>query len=371
MARLSLMIILAGSMALGQGRDRPFKTCPARAGRGTTVLRTSIIGLALMMALLAGMPGSAGAIAIISGDGTESCATNASFATANCDQDDNTGNQVDNIMPHTAWQNPDLLAGDAVWISYKNSGIGGGASLAPITPHIVPAPVNYLMKITEEFMTSIDGALLNLTTWADDTARILIDGVPQNVPNFTQATCAEGPLGCRAARVLLPDQLQPRGGRPAQNRVGSVSGGPEPERPGESVRPSLFRQLRRLHDAGPGAGDAPPGGDGRDRGRRGRLETTPGGDHCLTGNRPEFPAGAPFGAPPLFSLAPRSRLKVSSPLSTPPVGSDGSRSPGRRRPSGLPESSAPGPANPSTCGRSSALEPSSPPSCRRTSRRTP
>ena len=30
----------------------------------------------------------------------------------------------------------------------------------------------YLMLITEQFVTDIDGALLDLTTWADDTAKI-------------------------------------------------------------------------------------------------------------------------------------------------------------------------------------------------------
>ena len=121
-----------------------------------------------MGALLAGMPGSAGAIAIISGDGTESCATNAAFASESCAQGNAAG--VDNITRHEAWQNQPVDG--ALWISYKNTGIGAGATLAPITPHTVPNPVPYLMLITEQFVTDIDGALLDLTTWADDTAEL-------------------------------------------------------------------------------------------------------------------------------------------------------------------------------------------------------
>jgi hypothetical protein len=173
-------------------RDRLFNMCPAEPERESTVLRTSIIGLALMVALLAGMPGSAGAITIISGDGTESCATNAAFASESCAQG---AAGVDKITRHDAWQTQP--ADGALWISYKNTGIGAGATLAPTTAHTVPNPVPYLMLITESFVTDIDGALLDLTTWADDTAELWIDGVKVMDANFTQGTCAVGVIGCQ------------------------------------------------------------------------------------------------------------------------------------------------------------------------------
>jgi len=168
------------------------------------MLRTSIIGLALMVALLAGIPGSAGALAINSGDGTESCATNAvSFPGESCAQGNAAGNRVDNITPHGAWQGQPVAG--AVWISYKNSGIGVGAQLAPITSHTVPDPVPYLMRITEQFVTGSDNALLDLTTWADDTALLKIDGIEVQAPNFTQGTCAVGSIGCEPTESFILD----------------------------------------------------------------------------------------------------------------------------------------------------------------------
>jgi hypothetical protein len=152
-----------------------------------------------MVALLAGMPGSAGALAIISGDGTESCATNPIFPNQSCAQ----GNPgVDIITPHAAWQTP---VDGALWISYKNTGIGAGAELAHVTQHTVPNSVPYLMLITERFVTGIDGALLDLSTWADDTAKIVIDGDVVATPNFTQGTCAVGSLGCEPGEGFILD----------------------------------------------------------------------------------------------------------------------------------------------------------------------
>jgi hypothetical protein len=152
-----------------------------------------------MVALLAGMPGSAGAIAIISGDGTESCATNPMFPNQSCAQG-NAG--VDIITRHAAWETP---VDGALWISYKNTGIGAGATLAPITSHTVPNSVPYLMLITESFVTDIDGALLDLTTWADDTAELWIDNEMVAVPNFTQGTCAVGAIGCEPSESYFLD----------------------------------------------------------------------------------------------------------------------------------------------------------------------
>ena len=181
-----------------------------------------------MVALLAGMPGSAGAIAIISGDGNESCATNAAFASESCAQGNAAGNQVDNITRHAAWQTP---ADGALWISYKNTGIGAGATLASTTAHTVPNPVPYLMLITEQFTTTIDGALLDLTTWADDTAELRIDGVKVWDANFTQGTCAVGVIGCEPGEGYVLDDydLKAAGQHTIQWYVYQVGVGTNPQ----------------------------------------------------------------------------------------------------------------------------------------------
>ena len=199
-----------------------------------------------MVALLAGMPGSAGAIAIISGDGTESCATNPTFRTRVAPRATRRG--VDIITPHAAWQTP---VDGALWISYKNTGIGAGAALAHVTQHTVPNPVPYLMLITEQFTTTIDGALLDLTTWADDTAELRIDGKVVWEANFTQGTCAVGVIGCEPGEgyVLEDYDLKAAGLHTIQwyvYQVGAEHGPAE-----ESVRPALFRQHLRGRHADP------------------------------------------------------------------------------------------------------------------------
>ena len=181
------------------------------------------------------------------------------------------------------------------------------------------------MLITEQFMTGSDGALLDLTTWADDTAQLWIDNemvAARRTSRRARARLAS--FGCEPGEGYFLDDYNLGAAGPDDIpwvRMYQVGVGTNPPR---TRRPSLFRQhLRGRHAGphlrglpppagpGPGAGDAAPGGDGRGLGRRGRLETTPGGDRRLTGNRPELPARAPSGAPSLFSLAPCSRLEVS------------------------------------------------------------
>ena len=119
--------------------------------------------LALAAALLASP--AAMAAPILSGDGAETCNGGACVV----------------VAPHPAWQAP----GAGQWISYADTGYGGDTLALP----------GSMWTVTEAFSTAYQ-SLLRLTVWADDTARVLLNGVPLNVPNMTQGTCAVGPLGC-------------------------------------------------------------------------------------------------------------------------------------------------------------------------------
>jgi hypothetical protein len=44
------------------------------------------------------------------------------------------------------------------------------------------------------------GIVLNV--WADDTARVVVNGKTLILPNFTQGTCAIGPVGCEPGDVF-------------------------------------------------------------------------------------------------------------------------------------------------------------------------
>ena len=94
------------------------------------------------------------------------------------------------IGVHSAWEPNHNGVGEsgAVWISYAQTGVGGG-TLAPYAGTAV------VMTVVETFNAAA-GSTLNLAVWTDDTSRVLIDGVEVYAPNFTQSTCANGPVGC-------------------------------------------------------------------------------------------------------------------------------------------------------------------------------
>jgi hypothetical protein len=99
------------------------------------------------------------------------------------------------ITPHSAWQANNPGGSGAVWISYANTGIGG-STLAPQAGSAAnPAGTAVIMTVTETFAAGI-GATLSMQIWADDTARVLIDGVALIAANFAQGTCAAGSIGC-------------------------------------------------------------------------------------------------------------------------------------------------------------------------------
>lgn len=114
-------------------------------------------------AILAASP--AFAMPIVSGDGNETCNGSACVV----------------VQPHPAWQAP----GAGQWISYADTGYGGGVLAGP----------GSMWTVTETFTVAYR-SWLDFTAWADDTAQVWLNGVALNLPNMTQGTCAIGPLGC-------------------------------------------------------------------------------------------------------------------------------------------------------------------------------
>jgi hypothetical protein len=88
------------------------------------------------------------------------------------------------VDPHPAWQAP----GVAQWVSYADTGYGG-SQLAPYSG------TTAVMTVYETFNAN-PGSVLNLKIWADDTARVTLDGTLFLSPNFSQSTCANGAIGC-------------------------------------------------------------------------------------------------------------------------------------------------------------------------------
>ena len=180
-----------------------------------------------MVALLAGMPGSAGAIAIISGDGTESCATNAAFATESCAEGNAAGNQVDNITRHARVAGPEL----------QRMGPSGSRTRTPASapgaagPHPVAHGPRTGALPDADHRAVPDRQRRRAAGPHDVGGRHREAGhrrrQGRSAPNFTQGTCANGPIGCQPGEGFSLDRLQPRGGRPAHHRVVRVSGGHE------------------------------------------------------------------------------------------------------------------------------------------------
>lgn len=120
-----------------------------------------------LAAALAAFSAPAAALPIVSGDGTETC----------------NGGPCVVIQPHPAWH----LPASGQWISYADTGAGG-----IVAPSTTVAP---LFTVVETFTTAYR-SLLDLTVWADDTAKVWLNGVALNTANFTQGICAIGALGC-------------------------------------------------------------------------------------------------------------------------------------------------------------------------------
>jgi hypothetical protein len=99
------------------------------------------------------------------------------------------------ITPHSAWQTNNPGGSGAVWISYANTGVGGSILAPQAGSAANPLGTAVIMTVTETFTAGI-GAILAMQVWADDTARVLIDGIELIAGNFSQGTCAAGSIGC-------------------------------------------------------------------------------------------------------------------------------------------------------------------------------
>lgn len=96
------------------------------------------------------------------------------------------------ITPHPAWA-PNQPSG-AQWVSFRDTGYGG-------TPLVANSEVNPAASFYEYFtLPKLTG--INLDVWADDTAEVIINGHTLIAPNFTQDTCAKGPVGCEDKDVF-------------------------------------------------------------------------------------------------------------------------------------------------------------------------
>ena len=130
-----------------------------------------------------GVYSQAGAIPVISGDGTETCVSGDPLGGASVEC------AITLIDDHNLWkQNGDADLDGAMWISYANTGVGGD-TLAPL------AGTTTIFTVIETFEANV-GDMLNLNVWADDTAGVFIDGISLFSPNFTQNICANGSIGC-------------------------------------------------------------------------------------------------------------------------------------------------------------------------------
>jgi hypothetical protein len=88
------------------------------------------------------------------------------------------------VAAHPLWR----PAGAAQWVSYADTGFAGSV----LTP---ASGISTVFTVFESFVASA-GSILNMKIWADDTARVLIDGVELIPANFSQSICAAGSIGC-------------------------------------------------------------------------------------------------------------------------------------------------------------------------------
>jgi hypothetical protein len=107
------------------------------------------------------------------------------------------------INPHYLWQqnNPDGTG--AVWVSYADTGYDGLVATPENGSAANPDGANsVIMTVWENFVAGV-GDVLTLKVWADDTARVSVDGNMLIERNPTQGVCAAGSIGCQPAEYGL------------------------------------------------------------------------------------------------------------------------------------------------------------------------
>ena len=113
---------------------------------------------------------------------------------------------------HPLWQQNNPFGSAAVWISYADTGYGGSVVAPPNGSATNLDGTQVIMTVMKSFAAG-SGDSLHLTVWADDTARVLIDGVQVfGPPNFTQNICANGQIGCTPENGGVIDYVFQSGG---------------------------------------------------------------------------------------------------------------------------------------------------------------
>ena len=159
-----------------------------------------VLGAAVLSARVAS------ATPIVSGDGE----TWSSTLAAVCSQvgmDAPCGGTTVVIGAHPLWKN--AAETDAEWVSYAATGYGGGV-LAPRAGSAAnPTGQTPIITITESFV-GLAGAAFSIRLWADDTLRVLFNGVEVKAPEFGQNICSDKPIGCEPNEYLGPQRLHDR-----------------------------------------------------------------------------------------------------------------------------------------------------------------
>lgn len=99
------------------------------------------------------------------------------------------------ITPHSLWQSnlPSPPGYGGEWVSYADTGFGGSV-LAPYNGSATnPDGKQAIFQIEETFTGA---GSLDFYIWADDTVELYLDDVLIKAANFTDNTCANGPIGC-------------------------------------------------------------------------------------------------------------------------------------------------------------------------------
>lgn len=178
-------------------------------------MRHIIGSIGLMVAVIGTAPAANSAvITIISEAKTGVVAPTANAASASTD--------LIAITPHPAWQSNNPLGRGAVWVS--NAATGNGD---PEHPSIFTNDPNadVIYRVTETF-TILHAGRINFSVWADDTARLFFDGGLLKDWNPTQATCANGPIGCQPGEQFTFSQQIAAGTYSIEIDAYQIGGGP-------------------------------------------------------------------------------------------------------------------------------------------------
>ncbi len=115
-----------------------------------------------------------------------------------------TGNNVA-ITPHAAWAVPPA---GAAWVSFADTGMGTGSFFPQNSAGLADITATFF----ESFWLAYENNRGTVTVWADDTARVLLNGVVLlDYHPALDVACASGPIGCQpgeAAGIHLDGALR-------------------------------------------------------------------------------------------------------------------------------------------------------------------